>query len=69
MAAHALDVVASPTMEESTATDQNQKIETLAYQLWLERGCPNGSDQEDWFRAETMMKTRSEEAVEEFQRK
>jgi hypothetical protein len=27
-------------------------IAALAYQIWLERGCPIGSDQEDWFRAE-----------------
>ena len=30
-------------------------IATLAYQLWLERGGPIGSDQEDWFRAEMML--------------
>jgi hypothetical protein len=29
---------------------------TVAYQLWRERGCPQGSDQEDWFRAEAMLK-------------
>lgn len=28
----------------------------VAYQLWLERGCPIGSDQEDWFRAEDLIK-------------
>jgi len=30
-------------------------IAALAYQLWLERGGPMGSDQEDWFRAEAML--------------
>lgn len=30
-------------------------IATLAYQLWLGRGGPIGSDQEDWFRAEAML--------------
>lgn len=29
----------------------------VAYQLWLDRGCPHGSDQEDWFRAEEILKT------------
>jgi hypothetical protein len=30
----------------------DSEIAAAAYQLWLERGCPIGSDQEDWFRAE-----------------
>jgi hypothetical protein len=30
----------------------HQEIEELAYQLWQERGCPEGSPDEDWFRAE-----------------
>jgi hypothetical protein len=35
-------------------------IAELAYQLWLARGCPNGSDQEDWFIAESILKSRRE---------
>jgi hypothetical protein len=31
-------------------------IATLAYMLWQERGCPVGSDEEDWFRAEEQLK-------------
>ncbi len=27
-------------------------IAARAYELWQERGCPIGSDQEDWYRAE-----------------
>ena len=34
---------------------ENQ-IATVAYQFWLVRGCPHGSDQEDWFRAEAILK-------------
>ena len=30
-------------------------IAKLAHQLWLERGGPIGSDQEDWLRAEMML--------------
>lgn len=26
--------------------------ERLAYQFWLERGCPVGSPEDDWFRAQ-----------------
>ena len=32
------------------------EIATAAYQLWQERGCHHGSDQEDWFRAEATLK-------------
>lgn len=39
--------------------DRNQDaIAALAYQMWQERGCPLGSDQEDWFRAENELKNR-----------
>ena len=34
------------------------EVAALAYKLWQERGCPNGSDQEDWFRAENELKNR-----------
>jgi len=27
-------------------------IRTLAHELWLKRGCPIGSPEEDWFQAE-----------------
>ena len=40
----------------ATASPCENQIATVAYQLWLERGCPHGSDQEDWFRAEAMLK-------------
>ena len=29
-----------------------EKIARLAYSYWQERGCPNGSPDDDWFRAE-----------------
>ena len=29
-----------------------EQIARLAYQYWLERGCPIGSPEEDWMRAE-----------------
>ncbi len=64
MAAQAMEVAANATPEESIASDQHQKIEQLAYGLWMERGCPIGSDQEDWFRAENMLNAQSPEAVE-----
>jgi Protein of unknown function (DUF2934) len=66
MAARAMEVAANATPEESIAGDQHQKIEQLAYRLWLDRGSPIGSDQEDWFRAENMLNAESQEAVEGF---
>jgi hypothetical protein len=66
MAAKAMDVAATATPKESIASDQHQKIEQLAYRLWLDRGSPIGSDQEDWFRAEYILNAESQEAVEEF---
>ena len=32
------------------------QIAMLAYQLWQERGCPIGSPEEDWLRAERELK-------------
>jgi hypothetical protein len=32
--------------------DKHQQTTVLAYQFWRERGCPMGSADEDWFRAE-----------------
>lgn len=39
-----------------TASPTETEIATVAYQLWLDNGCRVGSDQEDWFRAEVMLK-------------
>jgi hypothetical protein len=35
----------------------DSEIATAAYQLWLAKGCPLESDQEDWYRAEAMLKS------------
>jgi len=34
------------------------EISALAYQLWEDRGCPLGSPEADWFRAESEWKAR-----------
>jgi hypothetical protein len=39
----------------SESVNEND-IATLAYQLWQERGCPIGAGQEDWFRAEQVLR-------------
>ena len=40
----------------TTVSPSESEISTVAYQLWLGNGCPVGSGQEDWFRAEALLK-------------
>jgi len=40
--------------------DNQADISALAYELWIERGCPIGSPEVDWFRAEEELKKRKE---------
>jgi hypothetical protein len=40
----------------ATIGPTESEIAPLAYQLWQDNGCPVGSDKEDWFRAEAMLK-------------
>lgn len=35
-----------------------EEIAALAYQLWNNRGCPIGSPEEDWCRAERWLRTK-----------
>ena len=35
----------------------DDEIAALAYRLWTDRGCPTGSPEEDWFQAETELKS------------
>lgn len=36
----------------ATISPEHANIARLAYLYWLERGCPLGSPEEDWFQAE-----------------
>jgi hypothetical protein len=49
--------------EAVSANPDEASIAALAYQLWLARGCPIGSDQDDWFLAESILKSRGEEEL------
>jgi Protein of unknown function (DUF2934) len=40
----------------ATVIPPESEIAILAYQFWQDNGCPVGSHQEDWFRAEEMLK-------------
>jgi len=58
---HATETVRKGGSSESATARQEHShiVEALAYQLWLQRGCPTGSDQEDWFEAERQLKSSS----------
>ena len=61
MAAHAMQQTESPTYVPSTEPQPlHEQIASLAYALWQQRGCPEGSSEEDWFRAEQEVLARSE---------
>ena len=47
-------------VNRSEATVNPETVEAMAYQFWLQRGCPIGSDQEDWYRAESELKDRNQ---------
>jgi len=40
----------------ATVSLPESEIAAVAHQLWLDKGCPVGSDQEDWFRAEGLLR-------------
>jgi hypothetical protein len=39
-------------------TFAHDEVAALAYQLWQARGCPFGSAEEDWLRAESEVRAR-----------
>jgi hypothetical protein len=42
---------------ESPQIPDSQQIASLAYALWQARGCPEGSPEEDWLKAEQELTT------------
>jgi hypothetical protein len=42
-------------MEQSPGKLDEDAIRAKAYDLWLERGCPPGSAEEDWLEAERLL--------------
>lgn len=45
--------------EEQQNEDFHQDIARLAYAIWQDRGCPHGSDVEDWLEAERQLSKRN----------
>ncbi|HTS65350.1 MAG TPA: DUF2934 domain-containing protein [Candidatus Acidoferrales bacterium] len=48
---------ADPGPPGAVAATDSDSVAALAYRLWQERGCPEGSPEEDWFRAERELHT------------
>lgn len=59
MTAQATQEAASANMPEPSAAATHQEIAALAYTLWQQRGCPDGSSEEDWLNAEQELEGRS----------
>jgi hypothetical protein len=51
-------LVGKPTGEVATAPLEYKKTARLAYSYWEARGRPDGSPEEDWFRAEEELRGR-----------
>lgn len=42
--------------------ESHEEIALRAYRLWEERGCPIGSPEEDWFRAEEEIRSQASQS-------
>jgi hypothetical protein len=40
------------TVSEISEPQNRERVAALAYEFWQARGCPQGTPDEDWFRAE-----------------
>jgi hypothetical protein len=58
-----IDETTSADSQPTATKTEETRIAALAYELWLQRGCPIGSDQDDWFQAKTILRHQSEEPV------
>jgi hypothetical protein len=58
--------MANPQLENPKPIDSDpepEEIARLAYHYWKQRGCPDGTPEEDWFRAEEEIERRRAAAV------
>jgi len=46
-----------PVQETAGGEVASEAISKRAYELWLERGCPEGSPEADWFKAQSEIET------------
>src|ERR1700690_2079314 len=52
------------TNEHGIALFGHAEIAALAYELWQARGCPDGSPEEDWFRAAEELRSHTRNVFE-----
>ena len=53
------DGITTTTVEPIPQPENQQEIISLAYEFWQARGCPDGTPEDDWFRAEEELKNRT----------
>ena len=57
---HTEEMHRDPVNEHGIAIFGHEEIAALAKALWQARGCPEGSPEEDWFRAAQELRARKE---------
>jgi hypothetical protein len=57
---HTEQMSATAVNEHGIAIFGHQETAALAHKLWQARGCPQGSPEEDWFRASQELRSRAE---------
>jgi hypothetical protein len=54
-AAVPVDSAPAASKEINEARPFHEEVATLAYSLWQARGCPEGTPDDDWFKAEEVL--------------
>jgi hypothetical protein len=63
------EMVKEPSTEPcADSTVDEKEIAAVAYCLWLDRGCPDGSPEEDWYLAERKLRRSMPPLVEHEER-
>jgi hypothetical protein len=57
--ASAVDVEHYPEQDEVDIDDAHDEIALRAYDLWRQRGCPEGSSEQDWFEAAEQVRAKA----------
>ena len=52
--------VTDHTSHSSETVNSTSDIAALAYELWEQRGCPEGSPEQDWYEAERKVQSQTE---------
>jgi len=61
-AASDIEPTLDPEIQSASLANQDE-VASLAYAYWQERGCPEGSPEEDWFRAEADLRRQVQAAA------